>query len=484
VAKKINSHRLHKWIGLIAAIWLLVLGATGFVLDHREWRWQWQSGVSSHWLPESFTETKEIDQFKLYQLHLHNNLQQVAGGPTGLWWTEDAGDHWQATMFKGETPFVYKLLRSNVADKLWIASGNGLWLSSDFGVTAIQVALPSEPVTALAPGFEKGTLFGVVDRSRVFKFNVKDNSVNWLALAPLPVGQPLKEIELSRLVRDLHFGRGVVAPNIDLFLNDVTGIGLVVLAISGFLFFWLPKRWKTHKQAAHVKKRTIQQLYRVHSATCGVLIAIPIIYLGITGIILDHADDLRGWLKATKVPALLHAPTYSRTDWNQQIYGIATLKNPERLLLGGRYGLMVSEEPGHQWRQDQRVTGFVWTLTQQGEHLFIGGMGAPNRFWVDETWHMAPKTGHMPSSVTTDKRGWVYWKNKEGVKAGPLGKLAHKETITLPASTQTPWYYVFDGLHTGLLIHPYWPWINDFFAVCSILLVITGLKRWWRRKWL
>ena len=34
---------IHKWAGLAALAWLSVLGITGWILDHRDWRWthQW-----------------------------------------------------------------------------------------------------------------------------------------------------------------------------------------------------------------------------------------------------------------------------------------------------------------------------------------------------------------------------------------------------------------------------------------------------------
>ena len=36
---------LHKWAGLAAGAWLLVLGVSGILLDHDEWRWQRQMTV-------------------------------------------------------------------------------------------------------------------------------------------------------------------------------------------------------------------------------------------------------------------------------------------------------------------------------------------------------------------------------------------------------------------------------------------------------
>ncbi len=47
-----------------------------------------------------------------------------------------------------------------------------------------------------------------------------------------------------------------------------------------------------------------------------------------------------------------------------------------------------------------------------------------------------------------------------------------------------PWYFVIEALHSGLLFHAQWKWLNDLFAILAIVLVLTGLVRWWRVKWI
>ena len=37
--------KVHKWAGLIALAWLSVLGITGWILDHHDWRWTHQGTV-------------------------------------------------------------------------------------------------------------------------------------------------------------------------------------------------------------------------------------------------------------------------------------------------------------------------------------------------------------------------------------------------------------------------------------------------------
>ncbi len=490
----LKSHVLHKWIGLLAALWLAVLGATGFVLDHREWNWVWQTTVNSQWLPQPLVDESNIAQYRLFQVKPDDNRRLLTGGPTGLWWSDNRGEQWHKTQFGTDgQPGVWAIFEQPSQQAtthkrwqaLWLATNNGLWLSTDNGQTATQVALSGKKITAITGSSQLGQLIGIEDRSRLFRFDPLTRQVEWQLIAPPSPSELEKEIDLSRLVHDLHFGRGLVNPTFDLLWSDITGIAICVLAISGFLFFWLPKRWKKKKVPARHKKSMIRNLYRIHAIFAGVVIAIPLLYLSVTGIILDHSKALRPWLKETKITPALQPPTYQAASWYQLIYGIATdPSEPQQLLLGSRAGLFVSNDDGRSWTNDPTVSGFVWTLRQQGNQLMIGGMGAPNRVQSENGWTAVKGSGHMPTDMSVDDAGSIYWKSKHGVMQTSLVHPPQHIEIAYPTTNRTPLYYLLDGLHTGLLIHPSWPWINDLFALCAILLVITGLKRWWRHRWL
>jgi hypothetical protein len=46
------------------------------------------------------------------------------------------------------------------------------------------------------------------------------------------------------------------------------------------------------------------------------------------------------------------------------------------------------------------------------------------------------------------------------------------------------WFDLIDGLHTGEIIASWWKWNNDIISIMAIIVVVTGLMRWWKRKWL
>ena len=35
----------------------------------------------------------------------------------------------------------------------------------------------------------------------------------------------------------------------------------------------------------------------------------------------------------------------------------------------------------------------------------------------------------------------------------------------------------------GTIFWSEWRWMNDVFSIAAVLLSITGLIRWWRKKW-
>jgi len=115
--------------------------------------------------------------------------------------------------------------------------------------------------------------------------------------------------------------------------------------------------------------------------------------------------------------------------------------------------------------------------------LALGGMGGPNHVWADGRWRPQPSGAHMPSDMTRDEQGRLLWKTRSGLRLRtPTG---YRTLATpVPELGYVPWYHVLDGLHSGMLIHPQWKWINDLVALLAVLLAATGVWRWWRVKWL
>lgn len=493
-------HTLHRWSGLTAGVWLLLLGVTGLMLDHRDsWRWLWQSTVEAEWLPDHIRDKASAGGARIYQIAPDNDNARVAGGPQGLWWSGDAGHCWQATIFddyQGEMPRVWMALFA--WDVLWLASDDGLWVSADNGRSARRIALAGETVTALDAGSGKGDVVLVVDRSALFRVNLlpgEEATIAPLALPPMQDYYLPSQVNLSRFVHDLHFARGVFGATSDLILNDIAGVALSVLPICGFLFWYLPRYWRRLPKgevSPQVKQQVMRWLYRFHGPLVGVVASIPLLYLAVTGILLDHTQELRAWLKGTQLTRSHLTPVYQMADWRGEIYGIAHIDKQiagdanlhgDGLLVGTRQGLFLYHGEGVHWHRIPEVDGFVWSLRVLNGVIATGGMGAANYQWRDGSWNIVKNSGHMPTDVSVDRSGHWFWLSHKGVTI--TGASADTALLhPLPHRGGVPWYYVLEGLHNGEMFHSQWRWFNSFVAILATVLVITGVMRWWRAKWI
>lgn len=498
--KKWTLHRIHKWLGLFAALWLTVLGITGLLLDHRDtWAWLWQSGLNPTVLPENIRERARSAPFKIYQVNPQLDDCHITGGQHGTWGSRDGGKIWNRTDFIGRTeqPQLYaaQFIGKEPDAVLWLATDSGMWRSDDCGLTAARSVLNGQRVTDLALGSEASELIGVVNRSQLFRFDAIDGHVVFIDPVAPDQKQLPDSITLSRFVRDLHYGRGVFTAPFSLWWSDAAGVAMFLIPLSGVLFFFLPKYWRKKKRQGITvgrqhKKQTIRWLFRLHAPLLGLVTFIPIVYLSITGIFLDHNDALIGWMKQTTISRPWQPPVYTLRSLDQEIYSVTAYPDQaQHLSIGTRLGMFTSKDNGETWIRERFPEGrswFVWSLTRSDAGLFLGGMGGPNLYREDHTsaWRVVSGAGHMPSdAVWLDDQTWLIL-NRDGLRKGTIGGSFERVSPHFPDLKYVPWYYIVDGLHSGVLIHKQWKWVNDLFAILAIILVVTGLMRWWRKKWI
>ncbi len=493
-----GARKLHTWAGLGAGLWLAVLGMTGFVLDHRDWSWMWQSTAPEFLLPGQIVDKARTGTVKLYQINPGDPAQRVAGGPQGLWISQDSGQHWQPVMFANlpVMPGINVILDDPETgwSRLWIGTRNGVWQLNPVTGKAWPVTLEGENITALSEGASSTELLGIIDKSRLFRLDLTGRlPPAGIDITPPAPDQLPTHIGLSRLVHDLHFGRGLLAAPVSLLINDVGAGIMLLLPIGGFLFWWLPRRWKatpeTEKPLASTRKHTMQWIYRLHGPTLGLVAVIPFLYLTITGIILDHAPELRPWMKTIHIHRALQPPVYRLRRWDNEIYAVAGYPGEmHRFSLGTRLGLYTTYDGGRNWTRETGKPvdpGFVWTLRRHGDDLLIGSMGGPNlQRHGDDRWRPVTGTGHMPTDITRDGNGGYLWLNHEGLTSGTPAAQRLPSQHNLPRYDGIPWYFVIDGLHSGMLIHVQWKWVNDLVALACLMLTVTGLIRWWRQRWI
>jgi len=502
--RRITLFKLHKWAGLISAVWLCVLGATGFLLDHKEWRWIWCSTIPERMMPESVIQLSR-NVIQIFQADPNRPLHQVAAGTRGMWVTDDGARTWRRTQVEGYEARHIQVLAvepdpQHGWDRLWIGTDDGLWISEDSGKTLVKAGMAGQRITALTAGADARELYGAADRSRAFRVRTdRPDEPAWLRLErPSHTILP-HQIPLRRLIMDLHVGRGLFTEGVSLLLNDLAGLGLCALTLSGLLYWGAPKYWRHCRRyggqvRAHTKRTTIIWLFRLHGPLIGLCAALPLLYLVITGIFFGHIKELREWLGRVQVPSIVQPPVYRLSVWDGWIEAIVGYPGqPGRLSIGTRVGLFTSEDGGRTWSAEQagaeRITA-ARRLRRFGSAIYIGGwMGGgsylrpqDNAGWLKLSGHHVNMAGDV-TQLGDGQLGWLH-QGKTLMITDGSGRVHGQIELPQPQTDGIPWYYVLRQLHDGLIFWEHWKWLNDLFAVLATILIATGLIRWWRVKWL
>ena len=390
------SFFIHKWAGLIGAAWLAVLGLTGFFLDHNSWRWLMQNKSPAFLTPASLEANSARGVARYLQIDPSDRSIQVAGGPRGLWLSRDGGTTWTATRFlDGDHPQILAIEPDPAVgwSLLWFASDNGVYVSNDQGATARQTALKGEYVTSLAAGSAPDELLAVIDKSKIVRFKTEEPAkVDAIELGPLGPLSRVTDVQLNRFVRELHFGKGLVGSATSSVMNDIGGLGMFILSLTGLLYWGLPKWWKHRAKSVGgatratkaARRSAIVWLFRAHSATLGVASALMLIYLAVTGIFIGHGRELGDWMRATRIPQAYLTPAFDGSSWAGWIDAIVAYPAmPGAFTIGNRVGMFTTVDNGRSWAREEDATGkpvgAATRLRRIGDKVLIsGGMAGPS----------------------------------------------------------------------------------------------------------
>ncbi|MCC3243785.1 PepSY domain-containing protein [Methylocystis sp. WRRC1] len=538
---------IHKWAGLIGAAWLAVLGLTGFFLNNDDWR-SLQQVTTPHWLvSDSVSMNAARNVVRYLQIDPNDATRRLAAGPRGLWRSDDGGANWRATQFKDNAhPQVFAIEADPALGwkRLWIGTDMGLFATTDRGETAEIAGLAGERVTALAQGATPNEMLGVIDKSRVFRFDPELASrAEILDIAPLPDEARPLGVRLHRFVRSIHFGRGLFEEKTSRLLNDLGGLGMLILAMTGLLYWGFGKWWRVQAKAGvrgmspEAKRATTSWLYRIHGATLGLIAAPVLLYLALTGIVVDHDQELGGLLRSISTPTALLTPAFRLNSWDRHIDAIVGYPDaPGTFSVGNFLGMFTTADDGKTWAResnaDGQPIGGANRMRRIGDRVVImSGMGSTAIIRGDDyAFHeaaLAPadpgmgermdrgsgreqgagsggmrpqgaspsarpmsmsmgafSRGFAPSDVTAFEGGLLWRTSAKLVFTSLDGARLKMFEPTNPDSPGVPMFMWLRSIHTGALFWSEWRWVNDIFATFALFLIGTGLIRWWRQKWM
>ena len=492
------TRKIHRWAGLFALGWLAILSITGIVLTHPEWRWPHRVIVPGLPAPALKAAQHGHDRVSLIAPDPSRQGRFVVGGVAGLWQSTADNRGWTPVIFAGSNvaPQVFRLLPDPDNTRLWIASDSGIWCLRRGDPQAVQVALRGSEVSALdlGPAF---SLMAIVNQSDLYRVDRTTGASVLIDLSAAPIaGLPL-EVSVNRWGFDLHLGTGFFAVPFSRFVNDIAGTAMIVLAISGFLYWWLPRRWKSLGKAGptgKAKRNALIWLFRSHAVIAGVIVFVPLVYLSATGVFLDHKLWFQSWSPQLRLPLMATTGNYRLASHGREILGLATFPDkPERLVLQTRIGFLESDDYGKRFRFDHNFPLDLATGWTRLRYLHVGrveivGELIGRNYWREAgttSWHALPKLpGYIPLSATALPADRIALRTYAGLAVGtPSGGFA-AAPMELPASGGLDLTYLFRTIHGLLIFDRNLIWFNDAVAIASVILMFSGLFNWLsRNRW-
>jgi len=436
---------------------LFLLGFTGFFLDHDNFDFLWDIKVSDKLLPESIVANKQ-KAFNAYKIDFENPQHILAGSRMGLFLSLDGGTSFKKTLDKQTLAIEpEKINHQENFQTVYAATADGIYQSLDGGLKWKDFALKNKVVESF--NLFNGQIYAVVDKRDIFQIDLKTKKTQKLLLAGIPKNELPKQVSLSRLIRDLHYGRGLFSGDSSLYINDYAAIILSFLGIGGFVIYFTIRKIRAKRT---VNRRLFQTWLKTHSNIIIILSFLPIMILLFTGVFLDHAQLLQDFMKKTRFHSSYLPPVYK--DLSTDIWGFDY--DGKNYRVGNRLGVFKSTDL-HNWQLESK--GFAYRIKRIEKELFISGMGSPNRQLTRDGWVPLKGTPHMPRDVyQLDGKTRFY--------------STHSKDTKLPVTDSTPLYHIMLGLHDGKLFSGQWVFVNDAAALAGLILFITGYIKWSRKR--
>lgn len=436
----VKLYKLHKIAGLSAGLILLILGITGFFINHDQWSFLYT--ITFKHLPQA---SKEADAklFDAYWVDEKNFKHRIVGGKRGIFETYNGGDD-----FKKMTDLQCLAITSD-SDGIYAATSNGIY--ELVGSSWKYLALQSEYITAIS--LSEKIIVAVIQKNEVAQVSRSNAQVLTRSVVEINSSKLKHSIKLSRFVRDLHYGRGLFEGDISLIINDYAGLTLVFLAVSGYIIWWLIRQKGEAKLA--------RKLIHIHANWVTIIATIPLFILVITGVFLDHSSALAKFMKSVTIPHSVLPPVYSTLKydiWSVDFDG-------ETYRIGNRYGIYKSQDL-KEW--DFENSGLAYKMIRKNEILYVSGMGAPNRVY-DGSWKILKDAPHMFKDVIKADDSVNYFSTSKNLYA-------------VPVFDDTTLYSLMLTLHDGTFFASWWVWVNDYASIALILLTITGVLRWYHKR--
>ena len=328
--------KYHKWLGLVLSTIFLFFALSGIVMNHRAFFASVDVGRS--WLPSEYHYDNWNNAAVRGAINLNNDSLLVYGN-IGVWKTDST----LQTYSDFNNGFPAGIDNRKVSEVLETRTGE-LFAGTLFGLYRFlpeeqrwsPVVLPgSEPrVVALE---EQGDSLIVMTRSSIFIANTKENYHTFTEQTLLPVAGREKQVSMFRTIWVIHSGE--ILGFTGKLLIDLSGLAMILLSISGIVYFIAPKRLRRIKERIEQKRRIkarIKWSFKWHLKV-GIISSLVLFIVVFTGmflrppLLIPIASKQVAPIKGTT----LDTPNY----WSDKLRGIIYDSEQEQFLISTSDGI-------------------------------------------------------------------------------------------------------------------------------------------------
>ncbi len=442
----VRLSKLHKLGAHTVVFMLLILSISGFFLNHKNWDFLYTTTVRS--VPSSVIYHNEA-LIGGYWIDPKDENHILVSGKRGVFESRDKGMSFQRTL---ALPCNALKVSNGVA---YVATHQGIYDDNGTGQWRV-FALPFARINALSITADR--IVASIDEREIAVVDMEGKILERTS-PNIDAGELEHDISLARLIRDIHYGRGLLDGIGSLVINDFGTMMLAFLLLSGMTISILI--YQTRKKIAN-RGQAIKKVLKLHATPISILAGIPLILIALSGIVLDHSKLFTPFLKSVTISSMYQPPVYHTlrediwsVDYDGQTYRI-----------GNRHGIYQSRDL-KTWAFENK--GFAYKMIRNDEVLYVSGMGAPNRTFKNGQWEKLEHAPHMFKDVFYVDGKLQYLKG-------------HKNTLPMPHFHDATLYSVLFTLHEGSFFGDWWAYVNDVTAVTLIFLLISGTILWMRMK--
>lgn len=236
-----SFHKLHKWLGILLAIPILLVCITAILLAHDKMFGLKDLRVNASWLPAYGPAVVKAKRQEIKAVLVDAEDRIYIGTKGGLF-----------VLHKGEITEFEALrgldVRAIIPGKetILVATKQGLWMSQEEkwrrifagDVHGVSVAKDGAILVAI---HKQGLLISR-NEGRSWR-GVKKAKI---AIATLPPWHVDEKVKLEKLIKDLHTGKALLTKEWDWLWIDLISLTIMILTLVGVYIWWKKQRLKAY----------------------------------------------------------------------------------------------------------------------------------------------------------------------------------------------------------------------------------------------